>query len=65
VFPFPISPFEPLPQQNAAPLAIAQVCELPEEIAVMFLPANTPVVLTITGTFELMVVPSPSWPVLL
>ena len=57
----PSSPLELLPQQYAlSSEAIAQVCELPAEICLIVFPANTPEVLTATGTPELMVELLPS-----
>ena len=49
----PSLPLEPFPQQYAlSSEAMAQVYELPTDICLIVFPANTPVVLTATGTLE-------------
>ena len=66
VVPLPSWPELPAPQQYAlSSEAIAQVCEVPAEICLIVLPANTPVVLTATGISELVVELLPRLPDLL
>src|SRR5580692_7508454 len=62
VEPLPSSPFPPLPQHHTLPsVSSAQVCLPPASICVAF--AGRPV--TATGVCRSVVVPSPSWPLLL
>jgi hypothetical protein len=59
---FPSFPNWLLPQQYAAPLAIAQTEELSTEISVIVLPDKYPLVLTATGVAEFAVDPFPNCP---
>ena len=59
----PSLPPVPPPQQYAlSSEAMAQVCDSLADICLMVFPANTPVVLTATGTLELVVELLPSLP---
>src|SRR5690606_1908896 len=63
--PLPILPREPLPQQYAAPSAIAQAWSLPALMAVIVFPLSAPVASTAIGArvlFSMPTAPLPSCP---